>query len=269
MDSLQIFWKTILGGSPELLRYSVSVISAILILIAGWIVARWVRGRMRKPNFGGSRMDATLRPIIAMTLYAVLTKIGVPATSLLAVFGAAGLAVGLALKDTLSNIAAGLMILFLRPLAIDEYIDTPGFAGTVKEVGVFATTLINSEGVFIYIPNRLVWNGRLMNYGRHNTRRFICDIRIGYETDLRKAQTLLTEVMIGFSDIIMEPSEPEVYVMDFGESAVILSCRCYLPGHDWLALSSDLRIALKAGLDKAEIDIAYPQQVIRHKGDRI
>ena len=200
-----------------------------------------------------------------MAIYAFLSKLGVPATSLLAIFGAAGLAIGLALKDTLSNIAAGVMLLVLRPLSVGEYVDTSSYAGSVKEIGLFATTLINSEGMFVYVPNSEVWRNRLENYSRHSERKFIETIGVGYESDLQKTKQLLLGVMQAAPDMMNEPSPPECYVTNFGESAIIISCRCWLPADQWMLRTSNLRIAIKEALDKEGIDIPYPQRVVTTK----
>jgi len=178
---------------PLILSGALTVTAAFTILFLGWLIAKMLRRGVRNPRFGGSKIDATLRPvlassifyvIIAMTIYAFLTKLGVPSSSLLAVFGAAGLAIGLALKDTLSNIASGVMMLTLRPLQVGEFIDTPNAVGTVQEIGLFSTTVINVEGLFIYVPNSQVWQARVTNFGRHSERRLTVDIGVGYETNL-------------------------------------------------------------------------------------
>ncbi|WP_418152414.1 mechanosensitive ion channel family protein [Litorimonas sp. RW-G-Af-16] len=216
-------------------------------------------------------MDATLRPvlasivfyiIVAMTLYATLVKLGVPPTSLIAVFGAAGLAIGLALKDTLSNIASGLMLLALRPVAVGEFIDTGSAIGTVEEIGLFSTTMKNIEGVYIYIPNSQVWAGRLQNFGRHQIRKALIDIGVAYDSDLTKVQAGLLDVLSQTPDVLTDPTPPEVYVMTFADSSINLSCRCWLPADNWLARTSDLRMAIKQHLDDAGVEIPFPQRVI-------
>ena len=176
---------------------------------------------------------------------------------MLAVFGAAGLAIGLALKDTLSNIASGLMMLTLRPSEVGEYIDTDTAAGTVEEVGLFATTIRDSQGILIYIPNRQIWHSRITNYSRHTERRLSVDINVAYGTDLPKAQAVLLKTLAASAVVLDEPA-PQCYVSDLGERAVKLTTRCWLPADDWAQNTSDIRIALTQALDKAGIDIAVP-----------
>ena len=262
---------------PLILSGTLSLIAAFTILILGWIVAKILRRGIRNPKFAGKHIDATLRPvlassvfylIIAMTLYAFLTKLGVPATSLLAVFGAAGLAIGLALKDTLSNIASGVMMLTLRPLQVGEFIDTPNAAGTVQEIGLFATTLKDKDGVFIYIPNSQVWHSRVTNFGRHKERKLSVDIGVSYDADLQKVKALLLQTMNDNPRVQQLPTPPECYVMSFGDSAVIVSARCWMPAADWLMNASDMRVALKQALDDAGIDIPFPQRVVTSKPAR-
>lgn len=261
---------------PLVLSGMLSFAAAFMILFIGWMVAKLMRRGIRNPKFGGSKIDATLRPVlastvfyivVAMTFYAFLTKLGVPATSLLAVFGAAGLAIGLALKDTLSNIAAGVMMLTLRPLQVGEVVDTPNALGTVEEIGLFSTSIKNLEGVYIYIPNSQMWNSRVQNFGRHTQRKLMVDIGVSYAADLKKTQDILLGVMRDNPLTIHDPAGPECYVMSFGDSSMNLSCRCWLPAGDWLQNTSDMRVALKSALDNAGIEIPFPQRVVTMKKD--
>ena len=274
MEQLENFLSQTREETPRLLEIGFNIVTAFVILILAWVVARILRRKIRNPSFGPDNLDKTLRPviasavfyvIIAMAIYAFLSQLGVPATSLLAVFGAAGLAIGLALKDTLSNIASGVMLLVLRPLSVGEYVDISSYAGSVKEIGLFATTLINGEGMFVYVPNSEVWRNRLENYSRHSERKFIETIGVGYESDLQKVKQLLLGVMQATPDMMDTPSPPECYVTSFGESAIIVSCRCWLPADQWMLRTSNLRIAIKEALDKEAITIPYPQRVVTTK----
>ena len=274
MEQILEQWVNTQKHFPLLLSMGLNAVSAFGILIVGWIVAKWLRRRLLGSKLSQNRIDPTLRPVlsstvfyvvVAMTLYAFMTKLGVPAHSLLAIFGAAGLAIGLALKDTLSNIAAGVMLLVLRPLRVGEFIETPNFIGTVIEIGLFATTIKNMEGLFIYVPNGQVWAQRLLNYGRHTERKFIETIGVSYDTDLKQAQALLLDVMKNADSVQSTPTEPECYVMNFGDSAITLSCRCWLAPDNWLHRASNMRLDLKAALDNANIEIPFPQRVLHTK----
>lgn len=271
MEEFSQMWTRTTEQFPLLIAGIMTVAAALAILVIGWVFARWVRGRVNKVKFGKHEIDPTLRPVIAsvvfyivmaMTLYAFLIKLGVPPASLLAVFGAAGLAIGLALKDTLSNIAAGVMMLILRPLAVGDFVETDGFAGTVTELGLFATTIKSFDGLFMYVPNSQVWTDKLVNYGRHQNRKAIIDIGVGYDTDLAKCRDLMLEAMSNFEGVTEEPTPPEAYVMGFGDSAIDMNFRCWMPGDNWFKRASDLRIHMKETLDKADIEIPFPQRVL-------
>lgn len=272
MDMIAEYWALAQDQFPILLTLGGNVVSAILIFIAGLIVGRGLSKRLRRSKFGGSHLDATLRPVLAsvlfyiilsMTLYAVLIKLGVPPSALIAIFGAAGLAIGLALRDTLANIAAGVMLLVLRPLKVGEFVDLAGVLGTVEEIGLFNTTLRNPENVAIFLPNSQIWGNRVQNFGRHMNRKAIIDIGVGYSTDLEAVRELLLGLMNDYADASNSaPTPPELYVMGFGDSAINLSCRCWLPGDDWLRRATDLRIAIKSTLDNAGVEIPFPQRVI-------
>jgi small conductance mechanosensitive channel len=274
MENIADYWVQARQKFPELLNFGMNIAAAIVILIIGVMMARWMRKRLLNSKMTNNHVDATLRPVIAtslfylilaITIYAFLTKLGVPSTSLLAVFGAAGLGIALALKDTLSNIAAGVMLLFLRPLKIGEFVDTANFAGTVQEIGLFATTLKNLEGLYIYVPNREVWRNRLQNFARHTERKFIETIGVGYNSDLKKTQDIVLNILNNVADVKQLPSPPECYVMNFGDSAITLSCRCWIPADNWLARTSDIRIAIKSAFDAEGIEIPFPQRVVTTK----
>lgn len=274
MEQITEQWAHARETFPELLNMAMNITAAIIILIIGLIFARWMRKRVMNSKMTANHVDATLRPviatsifylIIALTLYAFLTKLGVPSTSLLAVFGAAGLGIALALKDTLSNIASGVMLLFLRPLKIGEFVDTSSYAGTVQEIGLFATTLKNLEGLYIYVPNSEVWRNRLQNFARHTERKFIETIGVGYDSDLKKTQAIVLAILNDVADVKQLPTPPECYVMNFGDSAITLSCRCWIPADNWLGRTSDIRIAIKSAFDKEGIEIPFPQRVVTTK----
>lgn len=278
MDKLIEYWKLAQEEFPFVLSLSGNLLSGLLIFIVGLMVGGWVRKRIQKSKIGGSHLDATLKPvlataifyvIVAMTLYAVLIKIGIPPSSLIAVFGAAGLAIGLALKDTLANVASGLMLLFLRPIKVGEFADLPNASGTISEIGLFSTTLKTPEGIYQFTPNSKVWDGRIQNFGRHQIRQFRLDIGVSYETDLRQAQSVMLEALRGAKDRIEDasPTGPEALVMSFGDSSVNFNCRVWLPGDNWFARTSELRIEIFEALGKANIEIPFPQRVVTMKKD--
>ena len=290
MDELMTRWAELRESFPALLDLGGNLLSALVILVVGILIGRWMASRLRRTQLGGAHLDATLRPVLAstlfyvvlaMTIYAVLRRLGVDSTSLLAVFGGAALAIGLALRETLANIAAGVMLLFLRPLQVGDFVDigSSQTMGTVEEIGLFTSTIRNMENIAVYIPNSSIWGNRVQNFGRHAIRKAIVEIGVGYDTDLDQAIELLTHVldnqpgllpfhaeqpatMDGETPPPTAPSPPEVYVMSFGDSAIILSCRCWLPSDTWLQRASNLRRDIKRALDGAGIEIPFPQRVV-------
>jgi small conductance mechanosensitive channel len=292
MDALIDLWTQLPNRFPIILNWVGNAVAALLILVLGVFIGRFLSKRFRRSTLGGAHLDKTLRPvlasavfyvILAMTVYAVLIRIGVPATSLIAVFGAAGLAIGLALRDTLANVAAGVMLLILRPLEVGDFVSIGSDTeGSIEQIDLFTTTIRNSENVAIFLPNSLIWGNRIQNFGRHAQRKANVTIGVGYDTDLDHAKTVLMSVLksqdglIPFADAtthkgedkigpptgLSAPTPPEVYVMGFGESAITMSCRCWLPADGWLMRMSRLRMDIKRALDKAEIDIPFPQRVV-------
>jgi small conductance mechanosensitive channel len=213
-------------------------------------------------------MDATLKPflsslaryaIIAITLVAVLARLGVQTTSIIAVLGAAGLAVGLALQGTLQNIAAGIMLLLLRPFKVGDYIDAGGIAGTVDEIGLFTTDMTTYDGVYRSVPNASLWNTSILNYSRLPTRRMDVPVGIAYEDDVEKAMTLLLDHLKRDSRVLSEPA-PQVLVTGLGESSVDLSLRCWSERTDFWTLKFELNKNAKLWLDAAGISIPFPQR---------
>lgn len=273
MDAIANFWATAQDEFPILLVLGGNVVSALLIFCAGVFFGRVLSKRLRKSKFGGNHLDATLRPvlasvvfylILAMTLYAVLIKLGVPPTSLIAVFGGAALAIAFALRDTLSNIAAGVMLLILRPLKVGDFVDIgQSTVGIVEEIGLFTSTIRNIENIAVYLPNSLIWGNRIQNFGRHVNRKAIIEIGVGYGTDLNAARELLLGVLSAQEGLVENAATPpEVYVLAFGDSAINLSCRCWLPGDNWLMRATTLRVAIKTALDNAGMEIPFPQRVV-------
>ncbi len=256
---------------PFLADFVLNIAAALAVFIFGYLLARWLKGKIRGTDFAHGPVDNTLRPVIAsilfylilaISLYAALRQLGVEATGLLAVFGAAGLAIGLALKDTLGNIAAGFMLLILRPLSVGDYIETPNVAGTVIEVGLFTTTIKNVEGIFIYVPNGQIWSSQIRNYGRHKQRKLIVNLRIPFDADIDQARAVLVTAMEADPAMLQNPESPVVYLSDINDTAVILSARVWMKSDDWLNDSSRMRQNLKTALDGAGIALALPQQFL-------
>ncbi len=256
------------------LGYGIDVLGAIVILIVGWTVAGWAR-RLTHSALGRiPRVDETLKPILAsvvryvilaFVIVAVLDQFGVETTSIIAVFGAAGLAIGLALQGTLSNIAAGVMLLLLRPFSIGEYVDAGSVSGTVEEIGLFTTRFKTSAGLFVTAPNSGLWNSVITNYSRNPLRRLDFVVGVGYDDDLNGA-TAEMETLMKADDRILGDPEPRVFVTELADNSVNLTLRCWVSTADYWATLTDLARNAKLRLDEKGYSIPYPQRDVHIVG---
>lgn len=242
-----------------------SLVTALVIVLAGWAGARFVSRSIKKhlPNARG--IDKTIAPVLAQVArYAILifafmlalAQLGVQTTSMLAVLGAAGLAVALALQGTLSNIAAGLMLIGLRPMSIGEYIDGSGIAGTVTEIGLFGTRLRTPDGLYVFVPNSQLWSAAIVNYNRLPRRRFDLKVGIAYDADIAKARKAMMKIATADKRILPDPT-PVVYVDELGDSAVTMLLRVWVPTVDYWDVRFEFIEKAKLAFDKDGIEIPY------------
>ena len=252
------------------IEYGVDIVGAIVLLIIGWTVAGWARRGVRHALERVPRMDETLKPflaklvwyvIMAFVLVAVLSQFGVQTTSVIAILGAAGLAIGLALQGTLANVASGVMLLFLRPFNIGDYVDAGGIAGTVVEIGLFNTEIKTSKGLCLIVPNKIIWESPITNFSRNPTRRFDITVGISYGDDVNGATDLLMGLLTGDERILDDP-EPLAVVEELGNSAVIINLRAWTRAEDFWAAVWDLKKAIKVELEAAGYSIPFPQRDI-------
>lgn len=266
--------ETTLPSPERLLDLSVTwgsdLLSAVLLLVAGAFVARYAERAVRRLIAPSKHVDPTLKPllgslvryaILIFVVIAALAQFGVQTTSIIAVVGAAGLAIGLALQGTLANIAAGVMLLFLRPLEVGEYIESDGAAGTVDEIGVFTTQLRTFDGVFISMPNSQLWNKTIRNYSRLPTRRLDIAMGIGYRDDLDQAIALMREVLAADARILAEPEAKVLVTALDGGFTVTMSAWTRSANFD--DLKSDLLRVTRRRLSEAGVSTPY---VLRGQG---
>ncbi|WP_417416308.1 mechanosensitive ion channel family protein [Hoeflea sp.] len=261
-------WGEAFDGLQVLIvTYAFSVIGAILILVVGWTVSRlmgrWVRSLLTRTH----RVDPTVvgffsvfvrYAVLVVVVIMVLGQFGVQTASIITALGAAGLAIGLALQGTLQNIAAGIMLLVLRPFRVGEYIDADGISGTIQEIGLFATELKTLDGLYRMAPNSQLWNVPVTNYSRLPERRHDLVIGIGYEDDIGKAQSVMMELAKADERVLSDP-EPWAYVSELGDSAVAVTLRYWTKSEDWWTTSREMTKAAKLAFDKNGISIPYPQ----------
>ena len=252
------------------IEYGVDIVGAIVLLIIGWTVAGWARRGIRHALERVPRMDETLKPflaklvwyvIMAFVLVAVLSQFGVQTTSVIAVLGAAGLAIGLALQGTLANVASGVMLLFLRPFNIGDYVDAGGIAGTVVEIGLFNTEIKTRKGLCLIVPNKIIWESPITNFSRNPTRRFDITVGISYGDEVNGATDLLMGLLTDDERILDDP-EPLAVVEELGDSAVIINLRAWTRAEDFWAAIWDLKKAIKVELEAAGYSIPFPQRDI-------
>ena len=245
-------------------------ILAALILAVGWLAAGWVKRVIVEQGLRYETLDDTLfsflgalarYAIIAATIVAVLAQFGVETTSLIAVIGAAGLAIGLALQGALSNVAAGVMLMIFRPFSIGQFIEAGGHAGTVKEVGLFSTELATPDNVQIIVPNSTIWSGAIKNFSHHDTRRVDLVFGVAYDSDLEAAEEALRGLIRDDVRIHEEPA-PFLKITNLGDSSVDFTMRVWVDAADYWAVAHDLTGGAKEALDDAGVDIPFPTTTV-------
>lgn len=250
--------------------YGLEVLGAIIMLIVGLWLSGWAK---RATNAGLGRVrrvDATLRSFFAnlakyavliLTLIAVLNQFGVQTASLIAVLGAAGLAIGLALQGTLSNVAAGVMLLLFRPLSVGQFVEAGGTSGTVKEINLFVTELATLDNLKVIVPNSAIWGSNIVNYSEYPTRRIDIVMGIAYGASIDAAMATLRAAYEGDSRVLPDP-EPAMYVTNLAASSVDITVRLWCNAGDLWALKTDLNKRFKEALDAEGIEIPFPQMTL-------
>ena len=255
--------------------YGLQVVGAVAILIVGWIASGWLSRMAGRGLRRIERMDETLARFfvsfvrylaLVITGLAVLSQFGVQMASLLVVLSTAGLAIGLALQGTLSNVAAGVMLLLFRPFKIGDYVQVAGHGGTVKAITLFVTEMATPDNVHIVVPNAQVWGASVVNYSHHDTRRVDIVVGIGYEDDIDAAMATILG-LIAADDRAHADPEPVVAVADLGDNAVNFTVRIWCGAGDYWPLKFDMTKKIKEGLDAAGVNIPYPQRTVRLIGE--
>lgn len=256
--------------------YGLNVVWAILILILGFWIAGRAQSYAARKLIKIDRFDETLAGfisslvkylIIAFTIIAVLGKFGVETTSLVALLGAAGLAIGLALQGTLSNVAAGVMLLLFRPFKIGDFVEVAGQSGSVKAINLFTTELATGDNIQIIVPNSDVWGDAVKNYSHHEKRRVDLVIGVGYDDDLNVARTAIMETIEADSRSLSDPV-PLVAVTELADSSVNFVVRVWCKNGDYWPLKFELTKAIKERLDKDGLSIPYPQHDVHLIGEQ-
>lgn len=236
---------------------------AIAVLVIGVILARVLSRWADQALTGSDRIEPTvakfLSNIIKYALWVVvaitvLTQFGVQTTSIIAALGGLALAVGLALQGTLSNVAAGVMILIQRPFRVGEYVTAGTVAGTVQAIGLFTTEVLQLDGLYVMVPNNELWNKPVVNHSRMPTRRYELLVNIAYEDDLKAARAAMLELASGDARVLKDPP-PVAFVAALAENSVRVGLRVWCKTGDYLALSWSLNEAVKLRFDALGITI--------------
>ncbi len=257
--------------TPELVTmligYAVNICTAIAILVVGWLVAGWLGRVIQNRAEKTGKLDKTLTIIlgkavrtliIVLTLIAVLNRFGVQTASLVALLGAAGLAIGLGLQGALSNVAAGIMLLVFRPFKVGDFVDF-GTAGIVDEIDLFVTHMHTPDNIAMIVPNSKIWGNVIKNFAKNDDRRIELVFGIGYDDDMDKAVRVIKEIVAADSRCLKEP-EPLVAIAELGDSSVNIFARPWVKRTDFLATKLDLTRKVKERFDAEGITIPYPQR---------
>jgi small conductance mechanosensitive channel len=248
-----------------------NIIYAIIILAVGFwaakMVARIVKGLMQKrevddalTGFIGNLVNAF---IVTFAVIAALNQIGIATTSLVAIVGAAGLAIGLALKDSLGNFAAGVMILIFKQFKSGDLIEAAGVLGVVETLNVFSTQLKTADNKTIFIPNGKLIGDNIINYSTKPTRRLDLVIGVSYDTDLSHVKRVLEEILADDDRILKDPA-PTIGVLELADNSVNFAVRPWVAAADYLGVFFDLHANIKTRFDDEGIGIPYPQRDIHH-----
>jgi len=250
-----------------LIPWGTKIILALVIFIVGrWIaklLARALRRFMARGNVDSMLVkflgNIAYAALLAVVVLAALEQLGVNTTSALAILGAAGLAVGLALKDSLSSFAAGVMLIIFRPFKEGDFIEAGGSSGVVEEIRIFHTVLKTGDNREITMPNSQIYSGTIINYSARETRRIDLVIGIGYGDDIKKARDIINGVLTDHSCVLKDPA-PTVMLFELGESSVDFAVRPWVKSADYWMTRADLMEAIKTKFDQQGINIPYPQR---------
>ena len=272
VDSINGAGTWLVRNQELLLSYAVNIVAAIAIVIIGMIVARIVSNTVNRLMVA-RKIDATVADflsalvrygIIAFTLIAALGRVGVQTASVIAVLGAAGLAVGLALQGSLSNLAAGVLLVMFRPFRASEYVDLGGVAGTVLNVQIFSTTMRTVDGKIVVIPNGKIIAGNIINFSREPVRRNEFIIGVAYDSDIDQVKKILTDI-IQSDDRILKDREMTVRLNELGASSINFVVRVWSNSGDLQSVYWDVLERIKREFDANGISFPYPQMDVNFK----
>jgi small conductance mechanosensitive channel len=252
-----------------------NLVSAILIIIFALWFSGWVKRRVTSIADRNPRIDRTLfsflgniarYAILAFAAIFILNRFGFQTTSLVALIGAAGLAIGLALQGTLSDMAAGIMMVLFRPIKVGDFIAVDGQMGTVKEISLVATELATLDNVQVLMPNSRVWSNTITNYSVYDTRRAEWTFGVSYGADLAKAEAIIRDTIMSDARSKNDP-EPFIQVNNLGDFSVDFLVRVWVAAGDYFAYQADMKRQVKEALDRGGIEIPFPTRTVFSQAD--
>lgn len=247
-----------------------NVVAGVVILILGFLIAGWVKRRIARLGETHKHLDATLFQflgniaryvVLIFAVLFVLNTFGVETTSIIAAIGAAGLAIGLALQGTLSNVAAGVMLIIFRPIRIGDFVEVNGQMGTVRDITLNTIELANMGNVQIIIPNAGVWGNTITNYSVYDRRRAEWTFGVGYGANLKQAEDVIFKTIMADPRSQTDP-EPFVQVNNLNDSSVDFLVRVWVASADHFQYQADMKRRVKEALDDAGVDIPFPTRTI-------
>ena len=257
--------------SLEFLMSAIGSVFAVAgILILGWIISAWLQGRIRALGRKHANLDDMLFDflsaivryvVLGFAVLFVLNTFGIQTTSIVAVIGAAGLAIGLALQGTLSNIAAGVMLILFRPIRLGDFVDVGGKMGTVKSITLNFTELADVSNAQVILPNAQVWGNVIVNYSTNATRRAEWTFGVGYGVNLAEAERIIRETIMADPRSKTDP-EPFIQVNNLGASSVDFLVRVWVDAGELFGYQADMKRKVKEALDSGGIDIPFPTTTI-------
>lgn len=249
-----------------LINGAINLAIALVIFIVGRWIARMVQNTLekllRKRNVDDVLVDflGTIASamVLVVAVVAAFDQLGIPATSFMAIIGAAGLAIGLALKDSLANFASGVMLVMFRPFTKGDFIDAGGITGTVEEISLVATLLTTADNKLITVPNAMIYSNAITNFSAKETRRLDMVFGVGYDDDLKVVASVLEKICSEHPLVLDEPATG-IFISNLGDSSVDFSCRPWVKGSDYWGVRAEILETAKVELEAAGCNIPYPQ----------
>jgi small conductance mechanosensitive channel len=247
--------------------YGLQIVGALATLIIGiWVsklLAKSLGKVLRKRNVDETLIKFSVSlakvALITFVIISAASQVGIQTASFVAVIGAAGLAIGFALQGSLSNLAAGVMLIIFKPIKVGDFIEGGGGTGTVETVGIFVTTLVTVDNKVVYIPNSTLTGSNITNYSAKDTRRVDMVFGIGYSDDIDKAKNVIQSVINNDSRILKDPA-PQVVVSELGDSSVNFNVRPWVNKTDYWGVYFDITEQIKKKFDEQNISIPFPQR---------